>query len=346
MARTRDITVIGASAGGVSALRTLLGGLPADYRAAVLVVLHVAPESPSLLRDILDRATPLSVIKVRGGEPLRPGRVYVAPPDHHLLVERDIVRLSHGPRENRHRPSIDVLFRSAAVAHGARVTGVVLSGMLDDGAAGLWAIKKRGGIAIVQDPEDAEYPDMPRNAMHAITVDHCLPLAAIADRLVALAREEVGEPIDAAPRSMATEVRMAAEHQSSMDDLDTLGKRSPLTCPECGGALWQMDEAGAQRFRCHVGHAYSIRTLAAEQSSRVEAALWAALRSLEEKERLAHKMAGEAASRGNVRSAASYTDHARSSATHAEVLRGMLGSAVPYRGDPFPDEATSMENRK
>jgi two-component system chemotaxis response regulator CheB len=315
--------VIGASAGGLAPLRTLLAALPANYPAAVFVVVHVAPESPSVLADILDRASRLPVTVARDGARIRAGTVTIATPDVHLMLDEHTVVLSHGARENRHRPSIDVLFRSAAVAFGPRVTGVVLSGMLDDGAAGLWAIKRRGGVAVVQDPDDAEFPDMPRNAMEVAAVDYCVSAKELAETLVRVASEPVPALVEAASRNMTREVRMAARNDTSMEELDALGQRVPFTCPECGGALWEL-EGGGPRFRCHVGHAYSLKTLALEQAARVEAALWAGLRKLEEAERLARRMETYARALGNERSASYHADMARASADHAETLRTVL----------------------
>jgi two-component system chemotaxis response regulator CheB len=346
MAITRDITVIGASAGGIAALRALLKALPADYPAAIFVVLHLAPESPPVLAGILDRSTRLTVRIARTGEPVTRGVVVVAPPDHHLILERGHVVLSHGPRENRHRPSIDVLFRSAAVAYGPRVTGVILTGMLDDGAAGLWAVKQRGGVAVVQDPDDAEYPDMPRNALEAVRADHRLPLATIPRQLQAIAREMVTEPLDAVPHGMAEEVRMASHESTHIETLDAIGKRVPFTCPECGGSLWEFEDAPTQRFRCHVGHAYSIHTLVDEQASRVEAALWAALRSLEENERLARRMAAEADRRGSTPSATAFGETAAATAQHAEVLRGLWADAMDRPRRPAPVPSIDLESQK
>ncbi len=325
--RVRDITVIGASAGGIGALRKLLGSLPADYPAAIFVVVHIAAESPSVLSDILGREGPLLAIPAGNGAPIQPGRIMVAPPDYHLMFQDGQVVLSHGPRENRHRPSIDVLFRSAAVAFGARVTGVVLSGMLDDGAAGLWAISRRGGVAVVQDPLDAEYPAMPRSALDAVPAAESLPVDTMGARLVELARETIHSSAGVVPRGMAQEVHMATDnHCEEMEQLDALGKRVPFTCPECGGALWEF-EGGPPRFRCHTGHAYSLNTLAADQQIRVEAALWAALRSLEENERLALRLAKAQADRGGERSRTYQDENARSSAAHADVLRQLLAEA-------------------
>ena len=328
----RDITVIGSSAGGIAVLREIIAALPDDYAAAAFVVIHLAPEAPSVLPTLLNRISRIPVSVVESGARIRPGTVTIARPDMHLIVERDRVLATHGPRENRHRPSIDVLFRSAAVAFGTRVTGVVLSGMLDDGSAGLWAIKNRGGTAVVQDPDDAEYPDMPRNALNVTTVDYRVPTREIAPVLTRLAREKVPTLDEPVPPGMATEVRMAAQGDSSMEQLDALGRRVPLTCPECGGSLWEMGNGGP-RYRCHTGHAYSMNSLAAEQTVQVEAALWAGLRRLEESERLARHMENAALARGNDRSAVYHAEIARSNAAHAETLRNVLkeASAMPAR---------------
>lgn len=319
----RDITVIGASAGGVEALQTVVGGLPRDYPAAVFVVLHVSPDAPSVLPSLLDRAGPLPAAAAIDGAPIQPGHVYVATPDRHLVIERARMRLVHGPRENRHRPSIDVLFRSAAAAHGPRVVGVVLTGTLDDGSAGLWAVKRRGGIAVVQDPADALFPDMPRNALEAVKVDWCVPLAQIAPTLVRIVREPALAVAMQPDAKMELEVNMASQTSSTMDQLDRLGARSELTCPECGGALWEMQQA-PPRFRCHVGHSYSLRTLIAAQADRVESALWAGLRSIEESEALAKRLRDSARERGHTHSARMYDERVREHGRHAEILREML----------------------
>jgi two-component system chemotaxis response regulator CheB len=214
-------------------------------------------------------------------------------------------------------------FRSAAVVFGPRVTGVVLSGMLDDGSAGLWAIKRRGGVAVVQDLHDAEFADMPRSAMEAVAIDHCAAAKDLADTLARIAGKPATAIAEVASRNMISEVRMATGNDTSMEQLDGLGRRVPFTCPECGGALWELEGGGA-RFRCHVGHAYSLTTLASEQAARVEAALWAGLRKLEEAERLAGRMETHARALGNERSASYHADAARASAAHAETLRTVL----------------------
>jgi len=333
----RDITVIGASAGAIGPLRELFSRLPRDYPAAAFVVMHLAPDSPGVLPDILDRVSAMPVVPARSGAAVRVGTATVAPPDMHLVLENDRVRLVHGPRENRHRPSVDVLFRSAAVAYEPRVTGVVLSGMQDDGAAGLWAIKRRGGAAVVQDPKDAEFADMPRNAMEIVDVDACVPARDLAATLLRIASTSVEIPDLPGTVDMEKESRMSARNDWSMEALDTIGKRVPLTCPECGGALWEMADAGP-RFRCHTGHAYSQRTLADEQSIQVEAALWAALRRLEESERIAGSMAAQARNRGNERSAAYHADIAQAHRGHAATLRQVLAERTASTAAETVDE--------
>jgi two-component system chemotaxis response regulator CheB len=279
----RDIIVIGASAGGIDALKTLLGGLPAELEASVFVVMHVAPDSPGILPRILQEGCPLPVEHARDGEEIRRGRVYVAPPDRHLLVERDRVRVSHGPKENLSRPAIDPLFRSAAYVFGPRVVGVVLTGRLDDGTAGLWAVKRRGGTALVQDPEEATYPSMPRSAIRYVEVDEVATLAALGPLLARLAGEpspleEAGE----ASRQMEIETRIAIEDNALKAGVLDLGPFTPYTCPECHGVLVSLQEGGVPRFRCHTGHAYSLDSLLSAVTTSMEDTLWGAVRAMEE----------------------------------------------------------------
>jgi two-component system chemotaxis response regulator CheB len=322
----RDITVIGGSAGAIAALRSLISQLPADYPAAVFVVVHVAPQAPAMLHNLFARSA-LSVMPAEDRMKIRRGRIVFAPPDHHLVLSGDQVLLSHGPRENRHRPSIDVLFRSAAIAFGNRVTGVILSGMLDDGAAGMWAIRQRGGAAVVQHPDDAEFGDMPRSALERVPDARRVSLRDLPSTLLELSREVVESPPGVVLPNLACEVDMAANNQSRIADLDAIGDRAPYSCPECGGALWEVGDPGL-RFRCHVGHAYSVRSLASEQSERVEAALWAALRGLEESERLARRLANDASGRGSAALADRHNEAASASASHAQVLRTLLAQNV------------------
>jgi two-component system chemotaxis response regulator CheB len=219
------------------------------------------------------------------------------------------------------------------------VIGIVLSGMLDDGSAGLWAIKRRGGLAVVQDPNEAEYADMPRNAMRSAQVDAALPVAEIAWRLPEWTREKVEAATEAPSQRMASEVRMASEHHIEIEEMDSLGRRTGLTCPECGGAMWEVDETSQPRFRCHVGHAYSLATFAEDQSTRVEAAIWAAMRALEENVRIAERLAQSAFARGEHDRAAYHEDRSLASARHAQALRDLLEQAVHLPAERKEPEA-------
>jgi two-component system, chemotaxis family, protein-glutamate methylesterase/glutaminase len=280
----KDIVVVGASSGGIDALKELVAGLPEDLRAAVFVTLHVAPYSLGILPEILDRHGPLPAANARDLEPIEPGRIYVAPPDYHLLVEPSgRVRITRGPRENRFRPAIDPLFRSAAHAFGPRVVGVILTGWLDDGTAGLWAVKERGGTAIVQHPDDAFAPAMPLNAIKQVEIDHIVPLKDIAPLFVRLtetqAAEEGARPVS---EEMDIEVKIAREDGALESGIMKWGEPSVYACPECHGVLLQLKEGNNVRFRCHTGHAYSVDSLLAEFGEKTEESLWSAIRAIEE----------------------------------------------------------------
>jgi two-component system chemotaxis response regulator CheB len=280
---TRDIVVIGASAGGVPALKRLVAMLPAGYCGSVLVVVHISPEARSDLAAILARAGHMRALPAEDGLAIEPGTLYAAPPDRHLLVEGGRMRVIRGPRENRHRPAIDPLFRSAAWAYGPRVVGVVLSGNLDDGTAGLWAVKSCGGVTVVQDPAEAAHPEMPSNALMHNRIDHRLPLSGIAQLLATLARQ----PVDltrpnSPPPGIADEISFA-NLEGEMEKVARLGALSPFTCPTCRGALWELDEGGHLRYRCHTGHAFSQESLQVDQTIAIEEGLYNALRAVEEK---------------------------------------------------------------
>jgi two-component system, chemotaxis family, protein-glutamate methylesterase/glutaminase len=283
-----DVVVVGASAGGVEALRTLVAALPPDLPAAVLVVLHIPRGAPSALPAILDRAGPLPARRVIDGERLVYGRVYVAPADHHLLLVDGRIRLSRGPTENGHRPAVDPLFRSAARAYGPRVVGVVLSGSRDDGAAGAAAVAGQGGVVVVQDPAEALHPSMPEAVMRHTTVDHVLPAAKIGPLLAELSGRTVTatDPVD--DGLLNAEVEMAETMPVTTDQLGA--PPSGFACPSCGGALFEIEKRPLPRFRCRVGHAWSPESLLAEQGEAVERALWVALRALEEKAALGSRL--------------------------------------------------------
>ena len=269
----QDIIVIGASAGGVEALSMLVAGLPTGLPAAVFVVLHIG-NNPSILPEILTKAGPLPAIHPSGGELIVSGKIFVAPPDRHLLIEANHIRLSRGPKENRARPAVNPLFRSASAAYGPRVTGVILTGALDDGTAGLAEIKRRGGIAVVQDPKTAYCSSMPQNALMHVDVDHIVPL-------------------DEIPILLSTLVATArpAEGRKPMQD-ELLERRfSGFTCPECRGPIWEQRQGTIIEYRCRVGHAYSPLAMAQEHEEAVERTLWSTLVALEEAADIAERMA-------------------------------------------------------
>jgi two-component system chemotaxis response regulator CheB len=325
--RTRDLIVVGASAGGVEALRSFVSGLPSDLRASVLVVLHMPAGGTSALPAILSRSGPLRATAAQAGERLRPGRLYVGRPDHHLLVIGDRIALSHGPTENGHRPAIDALFRSAALAHGPAVTGVLLSGTLDDGVAGLVAIAGRGGLVVVQDPADAIYPSMPEQAIRHVRPDHVLPAVELGPVLAKLA-EQVVDVAGAPPPSdllrLENDVTANARVTALAEQPSVPGPSSGFSCPDCQGVLVQVEPA---RFRCRVGHGWTADALLAAQGSAWERALWAALRTLDEKARLGRRMALHADDWGNDRLVDRYLAGADEAEAAAEVLRQYLTGA-------------------
>lgn len=330
-AEGHNIIVVGASAGGVEAVSRIAAGLPPDFPAAIFVVVHIPPQATSVLPQIVGRAGPLPASHAVDGEPIRPGHIYIAPPDFHLLLERDRMRVVRGPRENRHRPAVDPMFRSAALYHGSRVIGVVLTGTLDDGTAGLAAVKQRGGIAVAQDPEDAVYPGMPSSAVERVDVDHVATLDDLPGLLLELARQPAppcaaGEP----PPTMEAETEIAEMDPSHMHASEHPGTPSAFACPECGGTLWEIDELDLIRFRCRVGHAFSADSLISAQADSIEAAFWVALRALEESGALAHRLAQRARRQGHTASARRFEEQEADVYHRAEVLRRFIvsGDAV------------------
>lgn len=312
----RNIIVIGASAGGVDALPKLMAGLPANLPASVFIVLHISPQGPDLLPDIIRRVASLNVAHGVDGERICRGRVYVAPPDHHLQVNGRRIRLFRGPRENFHRPSIDVLFRSAAESCGRRVAGVVLTGNLDDGTAGLHAIKNQGGIAIVQDPQDAQVPAMPQSAQRHVKVDHCVPLAEMSALLIRLATQRnVPTSQGAKPTKEMRSLRPRAMEGK-------FGRPTSFVCPECNGPLWETESGPSLQFRCHVGHAYSPGSLLADHANSLERALWTAVRTFDEGASLLRRMAARDHSVGS--SSKQWNAKANEQEKHAEMIRKLL----------------------
>ena len=293
------LIVIGGSAGAIEALQILARGLPADLPAAICIVVHMSRESPGVVHTVLDRAGQLPAELAENGRKIEPGRIYVAPPDHHLLVEPNRLRLTRGPKENLFRPAIDPLFRSAAQVYGPRVIGVVLTGGLDDGTAGLWAIKQLGGVAIAQDPGDAQFPAMPQSAIDNVDIDYQVPVAEIAALLGRLTATTVQERQAKASALMEMEIKIARGDNARDSGVEEFGQPSAFACPECHGTLRQLTEGRHTRFRCHTGHAYSQASLSAAVDIAIADALWNTVRAIDERGRLLLHLAGHQTGEAN-----------------------------------------------
>ena len=332
----RDLVVVGASAGGVEALRGLVAALPPDFPAAVLIVLHSAPSGPSLLPGILGRAGPLMAVEGQDKMPLQTGRIYVAPPDRHLIVSPGHVHVTQGPRENLSRPAIDPLFRTAARFYGPRVIGVILTGLLNDGTAGLLDVKRRGGVAVVQEPREALYPSMPLSALRYVEVDERLPLRQIGPRLVELTREEVVE-IDVPPATPQLAMESKFASMGNLDQVETMhmiGALAPYSCPECHGPLWRMNGEGPLRFRCHVGHAYTAEILELGQGEAMELHLWSLLRTLEERASLLRELSDRARETNHPAEASAWERRIARLQDEMRDVRALLANGKSAPGGP------------
>lgn len=338
-AATHDIIAIGASAGGLQPLQRVLADLPADLPAAVFVVLHIGASSH--LAEILDRAGPLPVSSAEDGRQIERGHVYVAVPERHLMLHHNHVMLRRGPRENMARPAIDPLFRSAACTFGARAVGVVLSGALNDGSAGLRAIRRCGGVAVVQDPAEAAYPDMPRGALRHAEVDHILPSGEIGGLLARLAREKAGETPDI-PIGIRLETAIAAQELAGMATEDRLGTPSRFTCPECHGTLWEITDGSLLRYRCHVGHSYTAEAMLSAQGDSAEEMLWSLLRSQQERAEFARRLSEHERRQQRDAMADRLERRARDYDEGAEVVRRLLRDSAT---EPTPEAAVDDPSR-
>jgi two-component system chemotaxis response regulator CheB len=343
-----DIIVVGASAGGVEALSQVVADLPGELPAAVFIVLHLPPMPMSALPTILGRRAKLPVAHAIEGEAIKAGRIYVAPPDRHLLVSPGRVRVAPGPLENGHRPAVDPLFRSAAVAYGSRVVAVVLSGSLDDGTAGLRAVKSRGGMAVVQDPEEAQYQGMPLHAVEGDHPDLILPVAEIGKALAELAESPAHHQKaggDAMTDEIEAEIEWAHPGLASDDSDRPFGRPSAYTCPECHGVLWELDGGELVRFRYGVGHGFSSESLVNVQSHDVEGALWTACRALEERAALCRKLADQATERQHRHSARHFERKAADAEHRAQLLRGLLHSGGSAPGPSAVEDEEDAAHR-
>ncbi len=322
-----NIIVIGASAGGVPALAELVKSFPKNFEAAIFVVQHIAPSSPSILPQILQRSGHLPASHATDGEAIKEGHIYVAPPDHHLLLERDKILVTKGPKENRFRPSIDALFRSAAYNYGARVVGIILSGLLDDGTSGLWSVKRLGGTAVIQDPEEAEYPSMPRSVLEYVEVDYLLRVSQMGDLLYQLSKQQAVEKqllTETEEQRWQREINIASQKNAFDMGVTKLGKPSLLTCPECSGALVEVKEGKITRYRCHTGHAFTSSALLAGVTKSVEENLWQVVRGLEEAFMILDKAAAQFTQSGNTDDAHKFSSKAAQVRNRSRKIQSLI----------------------
>jgi two-component system, chemotaxis family, protein-glutamate methylesterase/glutaminase len=334
--QNRNIVAIGASAGGFEALRFLTKGLDKDLPASILITIHLPAEYRSSLDEILTRAGPLQASFAYNGQSIEKGRIYIAPPGRHLIVEGEQMWLGVGPRENWACPAIDPMLRSVAVCCGNRSIGVVLTGMLMDGAAGLWAIKSTGGATLVQDPADAAFPGMPAAALEQVKPDHVVRLNEITLLLNSLVRHPAAAPIKASDK-LRYEIEIAKTGRASMSGMDWFGERSVLTCPECGGVLWQFKDGPLSRYRCHIGHAYGEERLALSLDEKISQSMAAALMALNERTALLGKLRDDATEAGRPELAKSWSRKAEEFEREAAVIGesiARLGRAAGRVGRP------------
>lgn len=321
----QSVVCLGGSAGSVAGLELLVVDFPVTLPAAVLVAIHLSPHVETLLHRVLGYRTALPTKLADDGEPLRRGHIYVARPDRHLVIDGGVLRLGDGPHENRSRPAIDPLFRSAAAHFSAAVTAAVLSGNLDDGAAGVVAVKQADGTVVVQDPEDAECPSMPRAALAAIDADHVVPITEMGSLLARLAGVAPGPDPSCARPTDQEEARIAMGSRGSFEHVnDSLGTRSALGCPSCLGPLWEIRDGRLIRYRCNVGHSYSPQSLIAEQDDHVLSALEVAARLLEDRAASLERLAAISREHGRALGATAAARQAEHTNGHADRLRALL----------------------
>ena len=342
---SRNIIVIGASAGGFEALQTLVSALPRDLDASIFVVWHMSPEVRGVLPHVLNKHVTLPASNAYDGEPIELGRIYVAPPDRHMVLEEGRIRITRGPKENRFRPAVDPLFRSAAYVYGPRVIGIILSGALDDGTSGLWTVKHYGGIAIVQHPHDAAVSSMPESALQKVDVDYSLPVAEMSALLVRLCKESLApESLNLSltmkeQKQTETEIRTALDDTDAARDILQYGELSKYACPECHGVLVALREGDIIRFRCHTGHAYSNDSLLAAITGQIDESLWNAVRGVEESVFLLNHLGDHCAEVNQPRLAAKYFQKAKEADARLQALKSLVGSNELLSNDKIAEDA-------
>ena len=320
----RNIIVIGASAGGIPALTEIISSLEPDFPAVIFIVQHMSPENSG--QPLLEELSKHAALKCKFAEErerFEMGTIYLAPSDFHLLVKRKLLLVKKGASENRYRPGIDGLFRSAAVAYGASVIGIVLTGMLDDGTAGLTAIKKCGGITIVQDPSDAAFPDMPQSVLNNLTVDYCVPIKEMGTLLEKLTQDAIEKRISI-PKEIKIEAKIAERVMSNVTQANILEKQVPYNCSECGGELWESKATDIEKYRCHREHLLTSTALLISQNEKIEETLWLSLRMFEERKNLLNNMSQR---EHKIKTKNYYHKRAQDSEIHIERIRAMLLAA-------------------
>ncbi len=318
----QKVIVIGASTGGFEAFKMIIRNLPPDFNIPIFIVWHMSPDIHGVLPEVLNRENTIYAANAYDHEPIASNRIYVAPPDHHLLIEYGSVRITHGPKENRFRPAVDPLFRSAAYVYGNRVIGVILSGGLDDGTAGLWAVKHFGGIAIVQDPLEAEVASMPENALREVNIDYCVGISEMADLLVRLSKEPLIENAGVMKDEQTKkEIEIAAEECAMKNGHLHFGELTPFACPECYGVLSRLRNDNIVRYRCHTGHAYSVDTLLASVTEKVEDSLYNAIRGMDESVMMLNYIGDHFAESNQPGFAASYFNKAKEIDERSQLVR-------------------------
>ncbi len=318
------LIVIGASSGGFEAIKTIVKNLPADFETPIFIVWHMSPDIRGIMPQVLNRENKIYTAHAYDKEPIEPHRIYIAPPDYHMLIEDGKVRVTRGPKENRFRPAVDPLFRSAAYACNSRVIGVILSGALDDGTAGLWAVKEYGGIAVVQDPSDAEVASMPESALREVNVDYCVPVAEMADLLVRLSKEPFKKMEAIKDEQTKKEIEIAAEAEGIERGELKFTELTPYTCPECHGVLSRLHNDHIIRYRCHTGHAYSTETLMLSISEKIEDNLYSAIRGIDEIVMLMNHLGDHYAEANHPKLAAMYFQKAKEADDRSQLVRKVV----------------------
>jgi two-component system, chemotaxis family, protein-glutamate methylesterase/glutaminase len=332
----RDIIVAGASAGGVPALIDFVKNIPSGFQASIFIVLHMPAYSESKLPQILNTAGPLEAAFAKDGEKIKKGKIYIAPNDYHLLLENNHMIVKKGPKENRFRPSVDALFRSAAYEYGPRVVGIVLSGVLNDGSSGLWTIKRQGGTAIIQDPGEAQQPQMPTNTLEYLEPDYIVPASELASVLVQLQNQTINNSIKLSPEEMQRlkmEVYIASRDNAFEMGVMNMGELTPFTCPECSGTLVKLLEGNILRFRCHTGHAYTASALLTEVSESVEKLLWQSIRALEETHMLLNSISEQYTRMNDESSSSLFKEKAETALQRSAKLRELVFEQEPISED-------------